>query len=221
MQYCPKCKVSVAGGKDVCPLCQGDLSGTPDEASVFPELPELFDKRAGFILRLMLFIAIAADVICVAVNIMVPSHVWWSLFVLCGTGCACISFGIGYLKKSDIMKNIVWQLCILLVLGVCWDAGLGWRGWSIDYVFPILCTVAIASMFVAGKIMNIPIKDYVVHIIVCAVLGIIPVVFLLTGILHVIYPSVICAVSSLLYIAGLILFKGESLRAEITRKLHL
>ena len=126
-----------------------------------------------------------------------------------------------YLKKSDIMKNIIWQLCIMLALAVIWDVALGWHGWSIDYVFPILCTVAIASMFVVGKVMNIPINDYIIYIIVDAVLGIIPIIFLCTGILHVIYPSVICVMCSVVYVVGLILFKGQSLRDEITRKLHL
>ena len=38
MQYCPKCKVSVAGTQEVCPLCQGDLRGCPDEKNIFPDL---------------------------------------------------------------------------------------------------------------------------------------------------------------------------------------
>ena len=221
MQYCPKCKVSVAGTQEVCPLCQGDLRGCPDEKNIFPDLAERPDRKTGFIFRLMLFIAITAAVVCVAINIMVPTSAWWSLFVVFGIGSACISVGVGYLKKSDIMKNIVWQLCIMLVLAVIWDVVLGWHGWSIDYVFPILCVVAIASMFVVGKVMNIPINDYIIYIIVDAVLGIIPIIFLCTGVLHLIYPSVICVMSSVVYIVGLILFKGQNLLDAITRKLHL
>ena len=76
-------------------------------------------------------------------------------------------------------------------------------------------------MFVVGKVMNIPINDYIIYIIVDAVLGIIPIIFLCTGVLHVIYPSVICVMSSVVYIVGLILFKGQNLRDAITRKLHL
>ena len=31
MQYCPKCKVKVRGYKTECPLCQGRLTGTPED----------------------------------------------------------------------------------------------------------------------------------------------------------------------------------------------
>lgn len=190
MQYCPKCKVSVTGAQEVCPLCQGDLRGAPDEKNIFPSLADRPDKKTGFIFRLMLFIAITAAIVCVAINIMVPTSAWWSLFVVFGhrqrlhIGRRGVFEKIGYYEK--------YHLAALYHAGACRDLG---RRFGLARLVDRLCifpssgTVAIASMFVVGKVMNIPINDYIIYIIVDAVLGIIPIIFLCTGILHVIYPQ--------------------------------
>ena len=39
MLYCPLCQVKVAGEKRCCPLCKGQLTGTPEpESEIFPQV---------------------------------------------------------------------------------------------------------------------------------------------------------------------------------------
>ena len=82
MLYCEKCKIEVAGNKECCPLCQGELKGMGEAGSdVFPDVPK--EKvSSGFLFRLLSFISIAAIIICIAVNLMAPTKVWWSLYAV-------------------------------------------------------------------------------------------------------------------------------------------
>ena len=221
MQYCPKCKVSVTGAQEVCPLCQGDLRGAPDEKNIFPSLADRPDKKTGFIFRLMLFIAITAAIVCVAINIMVPTSAWWSLFVVFGIGSACISVGVGYLKKSDIMKNIIWQLCIMLALAVIWDVALGWHGWSIDYVLPCVSGAALITMCLLARLLRLPLSSFASRLLLACLLGLVPAVLLACGALRVVIPSLICSALSIVALCALALFFGPMLRAELHRRLHL
>ena len=52
-------------------------------------------------------------------------------------------------------------------------------------------------------------------------LGLIPLVLLLCGLLRTVYPAVICAAVSVIFLAVLILFEGPALKGELLRRLHL
>ena len=99
MQRCPSCRVTVAGHKTCCPLCGGQLSGTPEsDTEVFPAL----DKprfTTGFVLRLLALIAIAVSVICVLVNIAIGWHALWSLFVVAGAVCVWVAAAVGAVRR--------------------------------------------------------------------------------------------------------------------------
>ena len=55
----------------------------------------------------------------------------------------------------------------------------------------------------------------------CAVLGVVPLVFLFTGVLGVIAPSVICTAASLIVISLQLIFNWKAMYREIHKKLHL
>ena len=54
-----------------------------------------------------------------------------------------------------------------------------------------------------------------------AVFGIVPLVFLLTGMLAVILPSLLCVGISVISMAALFLFEGERMMTELRRRLHI
>lgn len=221
MLYCEKCKVEVAGNKECCPLCQGELKGTGEAVSdVFPDVPK--EKvSSGLLFRLISFISIAAIIICVAVNLMAPTKVWWSLYAGAGIFCAWITGAVSIAKRHNFIKNITYQLFILSILLVLWDHFTGGLGWSLDYVIP--CTCAAVTIFFAVMVFTrrIRAEEYIVYILIDCLYGAVPAVFLFTGVLNIVYPSVVCVALSIMSIAALFLFKGKTIREEIVKKLHL
>lgn len=53
------------------------------------------------------------------------------------------------------------------------------------------------------------------------IFGFLPLVFLIFGGLHVIYPSIISVAISVLSLAAIILFEGENIKEEINKRMHI
>ena len=221
MQKCDNCKVSLKGNYSVCPLCGGILHENEEKGEeVFPNLPTIFQEFNIFI-RVIILISIVAIIISLAINLIFTKDSRWSLIVAAGIACMWISLFIIIRKKNNIPKTIVWQVVVIGILSVLWDWSMGWLGWSIDFVIPAICFGAMIVMSIAAKILKIGVRDLVVYLFIDIIFGFIPIIFLITGVLKVIFPSVICVATSTISLAALILFQGDNMKTELRKKMHI
>ncbi len=223
MQFCDRCKVQVAGSRKYCPLCQGSLTGSGEpENEAFPVLPRWY-SRSGLLLHAMIFLSVTAAVVCFAINAMFPAERVWSVFVAAGIAFMWIGLATALRKRHNIPKTILWEVVLLSVFSVFWDllAGMNWSGWSVDYVIPSLCVFALLSMTVIAKILRIQVEDYLIYLMIGTLFGILPIIFLLTGLVRVRYPSILCVTASAVFLTALLSFQGRNMRAELKKKLHL
>ncbi len=220
MQYCEHCKVKVRGSRKYCPLCRNTLSGTgSEEEEIFPDVPVTYQYNV--IIRVMVFISICIVVISFAVNAMFPVDVNRPMFIIAGILCIWISLAMVIRKRHNIPKTIIWQVAVISVLAVIWDWRTGWRGWSLEYVIPVVCVVAMVVMYITAKILRLGVRDFIFYIVLDSIFGIIPVLFILLNLLHVKYPSVISISVSILSLAAVILFEGENIKTELNKRMHL
>lgn len=219
MQYCESCHLHIDGDQDQCPLCQGKLKGekTP---SPFPHILTVYRKH-GILLKTALFLSIVAAVACFLINWIFPQEVWWSVFVAAGLLSMWVALIAAIRKHSNLYKNVLWQVVIFAVLSVLWDLSTGWYRWSIDYVLPFLCILAMAVMAIAARIQNRRLQDYLNYLMIDMLFGIAPLVLLLTGQLHHVYPSVLCIAIGVLSFAAVLVFQWGKLWEEIRKRLHL
>lgn len=218
MLYCKNCKVSITGNHEECPLCQGDIIGEPSQTNTFPIIKE--EKHLiNLILKITALITITASVICVLINLGFGGS--WSLYVIAGFVTGWIVIWITVKMHGNITKNTVWLTVIISILSIIWDISTGYRGWSIDYVLPIICCFAMIEMFIVANIKKLKIEDYIVYLIIDILFGIVPLALLLLNIVKIIYPSLICVAESVISLAILIIFEGKALKAEIVRRMHL
>ncbi|HWT26305.1 MAG TPA: DUF6320 domain-containing protein [Mobilitalea sp.] len=221
MQYCDHCKVSIKGDNSICPLCGGILQNRENaEDEVFPYIPTIYQEFNIFI-RIIILISVSAIIISFAVNTIFTKNSRWSLLVAAAIVCMWISLFFIIRKKNNIPKTIVWQVGVIGVLSVIWDHSTGWRGWSIDFVIPSICVVAMIVMAIAAKILKIGVKDLIVYLMVDGLFGFIPIIFLLFGWLNVRFPSVICVAVSAISLSALILFEGDSMKTELNKRMHI
>ncbi len=221
MNYCEKCRVHVEGNRKACPLCQNSLTDYDgNEQESFPYIPNVFHGN-GLFFRILMLISVVGAVVCVLVNLMVPQSGWWSAFVLLGLVCLWVSIAVAVKKRRNVAKNLLYQVVVVSVLCLLWDWLTGWHGWSLDYVIPITCAAALLVLFVVTKAMKRYMEDHIVYLLLGALFGIVPVIFLLTGLVQIILPSLICVAVSVIFMAVLILFEYDSLKKELRRRLHL
>lgn len=218
MLYCENCKVTITGNHEKCPLCQGDVIGEPSKTNTFPIIKET-RHLINLILKITALITIVISAISVLINLGIGGR--WSLYVIAGCITGWIVIWITVKMHGNITKNSIWLTVIISILSIIWDISTGYRGWSIDYVLPIICCFAMIEMFVVANIMKLRIEDYIVYLIIDIIFGIVPLVFFLLGIVKNIYPSLICVAGSIISLSILIIFEGKALKAEITRRIHL
>lgn len=222
MQQCPYCHVTIAGHKTCCPLCQGPLIGSPEaETEVFPALVQPRFSRS-FIVRLLAMIAISVSVICILINRAFPTRIWWSLFVTAGAGCIWLAAAVGLSNRRSALQGITWQVFLVPGLSVLWDWWTGWRGWSVDFVLPCVCTAALLTMLTLVLILHLSARSFAGYIALVCVLGtVVPGILLWLDIIRTILPSLICIGLSVLLLVGLLLFQGPVLHQEFVRRFHL
>lgn len=221
MQRCELCKVNIKGDSHSCPLCGSILSGNGDSGEeVFPHIPTIYQEFNIFI-RIIVFISVTVIVMSFAVNLIFTRQSRWSLLVAAAVACMWISLFFIIRKKNNIPKTIVWQVCLLSIISYFWDLSTSWRGWSIDYVIPSICVVAMIVMAIGAKILKIGVRDLIIYILMDAIFGLIPIIFILFGWLNVMYPSVICVAVSALSLSALIIFEGDNMLAELNKRMHI
>lgn len=187
----------------------------------FPEKEAPQPAAGKRFLQWFTFSCLVIAVICGMLNGILTPQVHWSLFVLGGTFCTWSVVMIAYFKRRNLLKNGMWQL--LIVTGVCmiWDLATGWKGWSVNYVLPLLSLVVLLSMAVLAKLRKLVLAEYLFYLVMASTYGMIPMLLLLTGVSFVRYPSVICSGISFLFLAALIIFRHKELSQELHKKFHI
>lgn len=220
MLYCKNCKIHLSGEYRRCPLCKGDLTGEADAENVFPTvLPHAETHHALF--AWLAFGSVAAIAVCIAVNMILPSGGWWFWFVVFGIISSWISLALVLQKKANIPKTVLWQVGILSLLAYIWDRFTGCRGWSLNFVLPILCTGAMVAMSVIARVKKLNIQNYIFYLVIDCVFGILSFSLLAAGKITEVIPSAICFASTIIFLAALLIFQGKALLAEIQRRFHL
>jgi len=221
MYYCEKCGVHVAGSPPCCPLCQGPLTGEADpDSDVYPDLPFAAAPHQ-LLVRLLILASVAAGVVCAAVLLCLPQYSVAALSGMAGLASGWLTVGIAVKKRGKPLKAVFWQVCVLSGICLAWDYGTGFRGWSLDFVLPALYTCTMLAMALIARLLHLRSSDYLLYLILNILLGLVPLLLLLRGALRVVYPAVICAAVSTVFLAALILFEGPALRDELLRRLHL
>ncbi len=220
MKVCNNCKVEVVGNRKSCPLCQESLKGEKYQEEIFPKIMFVY-KEHGLFFKVLLLASIIIASTTIALNILLNEWGAWSIFVLGGLGSVWASLITAINKRNNIPKNIVYQVMIISIIAIVWDFLMGWRGWSISYVIPFACFFAMISMTVISKVLKLYLEDYILYIIIDGLFGIIPIIFIFTGMLSVILPSLICIVTSIISLSTILIFEDKKLLAEIKRRLHM
>lgn len=166
------------------------------------------------------FLAVAAMVIAVMANVIFTPGLYWSVFAVGGALCMWTALAVGFFKRHNLLKNGIWQLVTLSSACLLWDWLTGWRGWSLDFALPVIFLIILISLQIIVRVQKIAVQEYMIYDILAGLFGLTPAIFLALGLVRVTVPSVICSGISLLFLAGLVIFKGRDMAAELRKKMH-
>lgn len=218
MKRCDKCKIDTDYSENICPLCQNVIEGKSD--SVFPFIPDPYKENKLFF-KILILSCLLISIVAIFLDIIIPTNIHFSIFVICGILCLLLVLKIGLAKRYNISKTILWQVIIISFLCFLWDYFTGFYKWSITYVIPILCAIGSLNLVFLLKIFKVYIEDYLIYFIIVALLGFVPIIFLVLDLVTTDIPSLICIfISSVLFVL-MIIFKRNDVIDELRRRLHI
>ena len=221
MKYCNKCKTHITGSLTYCPLCQSELVVIDEKVEEFYPIAYESDATNHMILKIFAFISVVVSILSIFMNLILPTKIWWSLIVVATFVCLWISLSIAISKHKNILKYLLHQSIIISLFSMFLDYFTGSYGWSINFVIPVIFTLAMIVMYILSKILRLQAGEYMIYLLLDALFGIIPILFLVTDRVKYTVPSFICILVSLISVTALIIFEGRAMMSELKRRLHI
>ncbi|MGN0437964.1 MAG: DUF6320 domain-containing protein [Lachnospiraceae bacterium] len=243
MRNCPKCNITVGGIWEYCPICQNQLNidedneivleatdddkkniseqKTDSEADVpyFPGITALKVKSIAY--KIQLFIALTICVVCLSIDLLFNANgkIHWSYIVVMWIVGFEIVIG-PILKKRSIPANFITNVAILFS---CIFAITSYFIGDIRICTHIQLPIVVLITLVINFVLSLVDKkgNALVFALGNVLVGIIPNIVLL-----IIYHSApvlwrVCFVVSVVFLIGLIIFKGRQVNNEIQKRLNI
>lgn len=192
-----------------------------EEKNEFPGCGEIQQKEDRKVMQIFSFLCIVVAVVCGMLNYLTLETLNWFWFAAAGCFCGWLVVFVAYAKRRNILKNETWQLLIITVLCILWDHFTGWRGWSLDFVFPFGGLAVLGSVPVIARVNHLESEEYLYYFMQAAMIGCVPLILLWTDLVHYKIPSVVCVGISFLVLAGLFIFQKKNMTREFHKKLRM
>ena len=221
MLYCEKCKITIRTEHKRCPLCHGGLSGAASkEDSIFPDIPVLKKRQISFF-SMLTFCCVLAFIFSYLINNIIPIKSKWFIYMIGGICLVWIVLIWGKSKSKNLLKNTIGQMFIIGVgVGVC-DVFIGWKGWSVDYAWPISIFLSLIFNVITTFVKKLEASDYMIYLLMNCIFGLIPMLLVQLQVVKFIIPSVVCSGFAMVLLAGLLIFRWEQVVLELVKKFHM
>ncbi|MEG2500255.1 MAG: DUF6320 domain-containing protein [Oscillospiraceae bacterium] len=226
MMYCNECKVTVNDKATVCPLCCAPLT-KPEKSDAEPQkMPPAYPppilRRGGYglVKRILAFLSCMTAVICVVVNVLVPTQFWWSLIAITGICYVWIVVPHAMRRGGNLAGKVFVQVVFSSALVVLLDFELGWRAWSVSYVIPVILSGGITAVGLVILCNSTNWAGYVLYQVMLALFGFIPLVLCLTGLVNNFLFALVTSLFALAALIATIVFGDKSIKAEFKRRLR-
>lgn len=221
MIRCDKCKINISGTREYCPLCGkklADLNGIED-FEIFPVIP--LKKEYQLFLRIVIFLSLSLMLVVEVVNHVFVPQFNIATIVCVGIACADLILYIAYKKRRNIRKAVMYESVVGSILIVLTDWYLGWHGWSVSYVVPLVVVSLNILYFVLSLIDREHQMDYGIYFLLTIIgTALVWLLLLLDIITNAKLASTTAGIGTILLLAEII-FYGQSFKAELSRRLHL
>ena len=219
MLYCSKCGISIRGNKRCCPLCQGELTGTPSEAA-FPTL-----KRARItslsLVKLFTFLFIALEIVWSAVGFLADFTLAWVPFAMAGTLVAWLDAVLAVYFRNNVVKNITIQVYLVMIGGFVIDRFTGFHGWSVQWLIPCCFLGLVTTTIALGRGLPLRLEEYILYLAVDLVLSLLQTIFLVMRMNACVWPAVISMAALLILGVAALLFRFRDLKNASEKLFHM
>lgn len=229
MNICRNCNVIIYDDTDVCPLCHSVLDELSEEEMHSPVIshgapyPDVRKrtKRLHFVMRLILFLFILAEIGLIIINRIATPRFWWS-------GISGIAMIYTYLSMvywinhdAGYAAKIGLQLILTMTFLLGIDYFTGMTGWSLKWAIPGVILFGDAIVFFLMMLNRQHWYSYTLLLLLIAICSVAIISLYFSGkITNVVLPVTCTAVTGV-YLLGTIIFGDREITRELKRRFHV
>lgn len=223
MSECRQCKVNVLDPTVVCPLCNSVLERVdkePEAEGMYPNVKEV-TRKLNFVVRLYMFLSIIVEAVLIVINYLTYNGIWWAAISGIAIIYSYMTLKFSIQNNSGFHMAIFMQTAGAVILTICIDFIIGYRGWSLNIAIPvgILCMnlAIVFMMFINMKNW----QSYILLQLVAVIFSILGIVLWKVGIItNPVLSFIAAAVSGTLFI-GTLIFGDRKAKNELKRRFHV
>lgn len=222
MKTCPECQVTVKGNWKRCPLC-GKTLNTGKTSTVkldpYPRVPLKYNRRRAY--QLLRILSVVFVLFLFIVELFLPSDRTRIEFVVLAVTSMWVTLAILIRKRRNISKGIVYLILFLSVFSLYFDRLNGWTGWSLTYAVPIICSACLIALGISVQVVRLNVGDYVLYLQLAALLGSIPLFFLVFNWTSVSWPSWMSITLSAVMFLSVFVVHRQTLISELKKRMDV
>jgi len=219
---CENCRVDVDGALKYCPLCKKQLAEHSGENGLYPDVHRKteIDHRSfmGDLFVFLTFVFICGSII---LNLIFWNGVPWFLAVAAPVLYAWILVRVTIFSSMYAGAKAFFQMAGVMGMMLAFDYMGGWYGWSYQVVLPFVLTIGIAYIDFYSWIHKSYWRDNLVYAIFFLGLGLLPLIFYVTGITQAFMPMLISTIASALTVLGILRFTIRHFNEEMRKRFHI
>ncbi|NLJ71044.1 MAG: hypothetical protein GX328_06245 [Clostridiaceae bacterium] len=198
---------------------KNDIAKNDSSFDPFPVVPLYFKQYTLLTVLTVISVIVYGIMLLIYLNFpesgLLPRYIFFALLSLWLLVSAIVR------KRRNVAKSILYQLNIISLLLLLLDKISNWSGWSITYAIPLLACVALFAIMIAIGFIQKEFGDYVLYLGAVAIVGLIPLLFIIFAWVDVLWPSILSISLSSLMLTLLIIFRYRLIVHELKKRLHL
>ena len=218
MRKCTKCNIDFNGDIKYCPLCQNKLAGTPS-ASVFPK--NIKRQKDTILFKILFFVTTVFCISSIFMEYVLTKKLEYSIFAVLALITNLILLFFILKNYQNVVKIMTKYFIFILASLLIWFFMT--KSLTITtYVIPGLCIL----IFLFNSIAMLVFKNYYIDkysgvILVDAIIGLIPMVFVLLNLTVFNIPAYICLLLDIFIFLALIIFCKDRILSEFKKLFSL
>ena len=214
MKRCERCGIDLTGDLDLCPLCQGPLTGTASPAT-FPG--NQVHRSGTMALRVLAFATGVGVLAMVFAGFLfgLSSDVVLAVCLALLTNFVFVRHFLAH--APDFLRLVVRYFLVLLAAAALWYL-VGRNPVVTTYVIPAICLVALVTDAVLVCVFRGTfVSGYAKYLLLDVLLGIVPLGLVALGLTTRAWPAATSAFVACVLLLALVVFARERLTAEIRK----
>ncbi len=222
MKTCPYCKIEVGGDMQRCPLCQSRITGQEEEA-YFPRPTEL--KLRSFFYKLQLFIVWIVVIVGLGLDfffkLRIPPFYTLHWGLILAMWLIVIEFGIlrQFKPGTGSARKVTIMVFILLGLLAVTSYFFRFMRLTFAWIIPITLTATMVVNFILAMIDKK--GNAMAYLLTNLLVGILPFIALYFRNKGIPATWIICMLMSVILFVGAVIFKGQTVAMEFTRRFNM